>query len=106
MQTALAQTGFRRPGKLGRLLGVRSASPNRQGDFVDFSALRARGFALRRSWDACAACGKVGPVMGLRPLHPDAKSRFTGFGPPSAALPQGGMAKISRLRRSKAATYS
>ena len=24
--------------------------------------------------------------MGLRPLHPDAKSRFTGFGPPSAAL--------------------
>ena len=33
-----------------------------------FSALRARGFALRRSWDACAARGKVGPVMGLRPL--------------------------------------
>ena len=34
-----------------------------------FSALRARGFALRRSWDACAARGKVGPVMGLRPLR-------------------------------------
>ena len=35
----------------------------------DSAALRARGFALRRSWDACAACGKVGPVMGLRPLR-------------------------------------
>ena len=71
----------------------------RRGCFV-FSALRAQSFALRRSWDACAAsgfactavdnwfllpfghiispsgevwdacaaCGKVGPVMGLRPL--------------------------------------
>ena len=32
------------------------------------SALRAQGFAVRRRWDACAARGKVGPVMGLRPL--------------------------------------
>ncbi len=32
-------------------------------------------------WDACAACGKVGPVMGLRPLlHSDAKPRFAGLG--------------------------
>ena len=33
-----------------------------------FSALRAWGFAVRRSRDACAARGKVGPVMGLRPI--------------------------------------
>ena len=33
-----------------------------------FYALRALRFAIRRSWDACAAGGKVGPVMGLRPL--------------------------------------
>ena len=46
-------------------------------------------------WDACAARGKVGPVMGLRPLHPDAKSRFTGFGPPSAATPPGGKTRKS-----------
>ena len=91
------------------------------------SALQARRFAFRRSWDACAASGfactavdnwfllpighiispsgevwdacaargKVGPVMGLRPLHPDAKSRFTGFGPPSASAPPGGKARKS-----------
>ena len=32
------------------------------------AALRARDSAVRRSWDACAARGKAGPVMGLRPL--------------------------------------
>ena len=36
---------------------------------LDFSALRARWFAFQRSWDACAARGKAGPVMGLRPLR-------------------------------------
>ena len=36
--------------------------------FDYFAALRAWCFAPRRSWDACAAHGKVGPVMGLRPL--------------------------------------
>ena len=35
---------------------------------MSFPALRALGFALRRSLDACAASGKAGPVMGLRPL--------------------------------------
>ena len=33
------------------------------------SALQARRFAFRRSWDACAARSKAGPVMGLRPLR-------------------------------------
>ena len=37
--------------------------------FDYFTALRALYFAVRRRWDACAACGKVGPVMGLRPLR-------------------------------------
>ena len=60
-----------------------------------FAALRVRSLAVRRNWDAYAAHGKVGPVMGLRHLHPDDKSRFTGFGPPSAALPPGGKARKS-----------
>ena len=45
---------------------------------IDIFMLRFghESFAVRRSWDACAACdfafpawGKVGPVMGLRPLR-------------------------------------
>ena len=29
-----------------------------------FAALRARGFAVRRSWDACAACDFASPARG------------------------------------------
>ena len=35
---------------------------------VVFCALRARRPFLFVVWAACAACGKAGPVMGLRPL--------------------------------------
>ena len=34
---------------------------------VIFAALRARGFAARRSWDACPAWGKGG-LLGAAPL--------------------------------------
>ena len=37
-------------------------------ELKQLAALRARDSAVRRSWDACAARGKAGPVMGLRPL--------------------------------------
>ena len=62
-----AGAGFRPAAKLGRLRGVRFLLGWTM--LIFFAALRALGFALRRSWDACAACGKVGPVMGLRPLR-------------------------------------
>ena len=38
-------------------------------ELKQLAALQARDSAVRRSWDACAASGKVGPVMGLRPLR-------------------------------------
>ena len=62
-----AGAGFRPTAKFGRLRGVRFLLGWTM--LIFFAALRALGFALRRSWDACAACGKVGPVMGLRPLR-------------------------------------
>ena len=61
-------TRFRPPAKLGRLRGARFRRTARDVLLI-VSALRALGFALRRSGDACAARGKVGPVMGLRPLR-------------------------------------
>ena len=61
---------FRRLAKLGRLRGgERPCLIPARNYFVVFIALRAWCFAVRRSWDACAARGKVGPVMGLRPLR-------------------------------------
>ena len=62
-----AGTGFRPLAKLGRLRGALFALLAWDFSLI-FAALRALGFALWRSWDACAAGGKVGPVMGLRPL--------------------------------------
>ena len=63
-----AGTAFRPSAMLGRLRGARFASPT-GGEFsLNCSALRALHSAVRRSWDACAARSKVGPVMGLRPL--------------------------------------
>ena len=56
---------FCRPAALGHLPGV--AAPERHQVYL-FSALRARDSAVRRSWDACAARSKAGPVMGLCPL--------------------------------------
>ena len=55
-------TRFRPPAKFG-------TPARRAGVPLIFAALRALGFALRRSLDAYAARGKVGPVMGLRPLR-------------------------------------
>ena len=62
-----AGAGFRPAAKLGRLRGVRFLLGWTM--LIFFAALRALGFALRRSLDAYAARGKVGPVMGLRPLR-------------------------------------
>ena len=86
---------FRRLAKLGRLHGARSASLTRQRDFVDFCGPAGTEVSRPAKLGRLRGVGKVGPVMGLRPLHPDAKSRFTGFGPPSAALPPGGKARKS-----------
>ena len=36
---------------------------------LEYAALRAQDSAVRRTWDACAARSKAGPVMGLRPLR-------------------------------------
>ena len=44
------------------------AYPAGNGNLI-FAALRARGSPSGEVWDACAARGKVGPVMGLRPLR-------------------------------------
>ena len=45
-------------------------------------------------WDACAACSKAGPVMGLRPPI-CCQTPLCGFGPPASAMPPGGKARIS-----------
>ena len=47
---------------------ARSLTLTRELLGLSFSALRARDSAVRRTWDACAARSKAGPVMGLRPL--------------------------------------
>ena len=44
------------------------AYPAGNGNLI-FAALRARGSPSGEVWDACAARGKAGPVMGLRPLR-------------------------------------
>ena len=64
----LPGVGFCRSGVRYRRLGVRCPLPVGMINF-NLSALRARGIAFRRGWDACAARSKVGPVMGLRPLR-------------------------------------
>ena len=51
---------------MGRLCGVRFHIPGE--DALWFLLPCGHGvFAIRRSWDACAARSKAGPVMGLRP---------------------------------------
>ena len=90
--------GFPQRGKGGGCLYSAEFHRIGAGFTLDFSALRARGFAFPRSWDACAARSKAGPVMGLRPLRgPPCIPPET---PPKRSLqfPQGGEGTRLTLR--------
>ena len=52
---------------LGRLRGVRFRLPG-EISFIDFCCPPGTRFAARRSLGRLRVAGKVGPVMGLRPL--------------------------------------
>ena len=84
----LAQTGFRRPAKLGRLRGVRSASLTRQGVFVDFCG--PAGTEFRRP-------AKLGRLRGVRfRLTYPTGSFFDFCGPAGTGFRR--PAKLGRLR--------
>ena len=68
------------------------AAPQEWNKPLIFAALRACNSAVRRSLDACAARGKVGPVMGLRPL----------LGPP--CIPPGAPPEVFSFRKTTRAT--
>ena len=67
--SALRAWDFSPDRRLGRLRGARALLALRGSDTLIFLPFGHGIFRLPGDWDACAARGKVGPVMGLRPLR-------------------------------------